>query len=71
MNKKEHLKQINNRLYYDNIRKNSLIEFDRNYIQRRLKLTEYVFMEMAKKKLQYLNAKNKFKSSLERIGKKE
>ena len=71
MNKQEHLKQINNRLYYDNIRKNSLIEFDINYIQRRLKLTEYVFMEMAKKKLQYLNAKNKFKSSLERIGKKE
>ena len=71
MNKQEHLKQINNRLYYDNIRKNNLIEFDRNDIQRRLKLTEFVVMERAKKQLKYMNAKNKFKSSLERIRKKE
>lgn len=71
MNKQEHLKQINNRLYYDNIRKNNLIEFDRNDIQRKLKLTEFVVMERAKKKLQIQMAKNRFISFLDRIKNKE
>ena len=70
MNKQEHLKQINNRLYYDNIRKNNIMEFDRNDIQRKLKLTEFVVMEMAKKKLQILKAQNEFKNILELIKKK-
>ena len=67
MNKQEHLKQINNRLYYDNIRKNNLIEFDRNDIQRRLKLTEFVVMERAKKKLLLQKAKDTFMNSLDKI----
>jgi hypothetical protein len=58
MNRQEHLKQINNRLYYDNIRKNNLIEFDRNDIQKKLKLTEFVVMERAKKILLLQKAKN-------------
>ena len=71
MNKQEHLKQINNRLYYDNIRKNNLIEFDRNDIQRKLKLTEFVVMERAKKKLQFQKANNSFINILDRLKKKE
>ena len=71
LNKQEHLKKINNRMYYDKLRKNNLVEFDRNDIQRKLKLTEYIVMERAKKKLLYQKVKNVFKSSLENIGKKE
>ena len=71
MNKQEHLKKINYRMYYDKLRQNNLVEFDRNDIQRKLKLTEYIIMERAKKKLLYQKAKNIFKSSLENLGKKE
>ena len=70
MNKQEHLKQINNRLYYDIIRKNNLIEFDRNDIQRKLKLTEYVVMERSKKKLMFQNVKNTITNILKTIKKK-
>ena len=69
INKQEHLKKINNRLYYDNIRKNNLLEFDRNDIQRKLKLTEFVVMERAKKILLLQKAKNKFISRLDKINK--
>ena len=71
MNKQEHLKQINNRLYYDNIRKNNMMEFDRNDIQRKLKLTEFVVMERAKKKLLFQKAKNNIIDILKRIKKKD
>ena len=64
MNKQEHLRQINNRLYYDNIRKNNLIEFDRNDIQRKLKLTEFVVMQRAKKKLFIQKIKNKYMNTI-------
>ena len=69
-NKQEKLKEINNRLYYDIIRKHNLAEFDRVDIQRKSKLTEFVVMEMAKKKLQLLKAQNEFKNILELIKKK-
>ena len=71
INKQEHLKQINNRMYYDNIRKNNMIEFDRNDIQRKLKLTEFVVMERAKKKLKFQNIKNTFVNILKNIKKNE
>ena len=71
INKQEHLKKINNRMYYDKLRKNNMVEFDRNDIQRKLKLTEYIVMERAKKKLLYQKVKNAFKSSLENLNKKE
>ena len=71
MNKQEHLKQINNRLYYDNIRKNNMMEFDRNDIQRKLKLTELVVMERAKKKLLFQKAKNNIVDILQKIKKKD
>ena len=71
MNKQEHLKQINNRLYYDNIRKNNMMEFDRNDIQRKLKLTELVVMERAKKRLLFQKAKNNIIDVLKRIKKKD
>ena len=48
-----------------------MVEFDRNDIQRKLKLTEYIVMERAKKKLLYQKVKNAFKSSLENLNKKE
>jgi hypothetical protein len=70
MNKQEHLKRINNRMYYDKLKKNNMVEFDRNDIQRKLKLTEYIVMERAKKKLLYQKVTNAFKSSLENLGKK-
>ena len=70
MNRQEHLKQINNRLYYDNIRKNNLIEFDRNDIQKKLKLTEFVVMERAKKILLLQKAKNTFMKVLNESTKK-
>ena len=69
VNKQEHIKKINNRLYYDIIHKKNLMEFDRNDIQRKLKLTELIVMERAKKKLLYQKAEENFKSSLEKIGK--
>ena len=69
INKKEHLKKINDRLYYDYIRKNNLMELDRDYIQRKLKLTEFVVMERAKKNLLYEKVRNNFINSLESIGK--
>ena len=65
INKQEHLKKINNRMYYDKLRKNNIAEFDRNDIQRKLKLTEYIVMERAKKKLLYQKVKN----ILENLGK--
>ena len=64
INRQEHLKQINNRLYYDNFRKKNLIEFDRNDIQRKLKLTEFVVMQRAKKKLFIQKVKNKYMNTI-------
>lgn len=67
MNKQEKLKEINNRMYYDIIRKHNLVEFDRIDIQRKSKLTEFVVMEMAKKKYMLENAKNNYVSILKKI----
>jgi len=69
VNKQDYIKKINNRLYYDIIRKNNLNEFDRNDIQRKMKLTELIVMERAKKKLLYEKAEEDFKNSLKKIGK--
>jgi len=69
INKQEQIKKINNRLYYDIIQKKNLIEFDRNDIQRKMKLTEFVVMERAKKKMLFQKVEEKFKSSLEKNGK--
>ena len=69
VNKQEQIKKINNRLYYDIIQKKNLMEFDRNDIQRKMKLTELIVMERAKKKLLYQNLEENFKSSLEKISK--
>ena len=69
VNKQEQIKKINNRLYYDIIQKKNLMEFDRNDIQRKMKLTELIVMERAKKKILFQKAEENFKSSLENIGK--
>ena len=66
-NKQEKLKEINNRLYYDIIRRHNLAEFDRVDIQRKLKLTEFVVMERAKKKYLFENAKNNYVNILKKI----
>ena len=63
----EKLKEINKRLYYDNIKGYNLDEFDRNDIQRTLKLTEFVVMERAKKKYLFRSAKNNYTSIIKRI----
>ena len=65
--KEEKLKEINKRLYYDNIKGYNLDEFDRNDIQRTLKLTEFVVMERAKKKYLFRSAKNNYTSIIKRI----
>ena len=66
-NKQEKLKEINNRLYYDIIRRHNLAEFDRVDIQRKLKLTEFVVMERAKKRYLFENAKNNYVNILKKI----
>ena len=66
-NKQEKLKEINNRLYYDIIRKYNMAEFDRTDIQRKLKLTEFVFMERAKKKYLFESAKSNYVTVLKKI----
>ena len=69
--KQEHIKNINNRLYYNKFRNNNAMEYDINDIQRKLKLTEFIVMERAKKQMILQNTDINFKSSLEKIGKKE
>lgn len=66
-NMHEKLKEINNRLYYDIIRKHNLAQFDRVDIQRKLKLTEFVVMQRAKKKYLFENAKNNYTTILKKI----
>lgn len=51
INKQNHLKKINNRLFYNIIKKNKSEIFDRDEIQKNSKLTEYIVMERAKKYL--------------------
>ena len=68
-NRQEKLKEINNRLYYDIFRKNNSAEFDRVDIQRKTKLTEFVVMEMAKKKYLFENVQNNYVNILKRINK--
>ena len=68
-NRQEKLKEINNRLYYDIFRKNNSAEFDRVDIQRKTKLTEFVVMEMAKKKYLLENVQNNYVNILKRINK--
>ena len=68
-NRQEKLKEINNRLYYDIFRKNNSAEFDRVDIQRKTKLTEFVVMEMAKKKYLFENVQNNYVNILKRIKK--
>ena len=51
INKQEHLKNINNRLFYNIIKKNKSEIFDRDEIQKNSKLTEFIVMERAKKYL--------------------
>ena len=50
-NKQEQLKQINNRLFYNIVNKNKINNIDREEIQKNSKLTEFIFMERAKKYL--------------------
>lgn len=65
--KMEKLKEINNRLYYDIIRRHNLAEFDRNDIKKKFKLTEFVVMERAKKKFLFESAKNNYVTILKKI----
>ena len=51
INKQNYLKKINNRLFYNTIKKNKSEIFDRDEIQKNSKLTEYIVMERAKKYL--------------------
>ena len=55
--KKDQLKEINNRLYYNMIRKKNARELDREDIQKKLKLTEFVVLERSKKNLIFQDAK--------------
>ncbi len=63
LDKLDHLKKINDRLYYDNFKKSRLMEFDRNDIKKKLKLTEFVVMQRAKKLLLFQKVKESLDDS--------
>ena len=49
--KQERIKNINNRMYYNNITKKNMKDYDLNDIRKNLKLTEFIVMKRGKQKL--------------------
>ena len=49
--KQELIKNINNRMYYNNITKKNMKDYDLNDIRKNLKLTEFIVMKRGKQKL--------------------
>ena len=58
INKQKHLNEINQRMYYNSILRNS--EMEMKDIKRRNKLTEFIILERAKKKLELEEKKKMF-----------
>ena len=58
-NRYKHIREINDRMYYNNIQKRLTDQNFTDEIRRKLKLTEYIIVERAKKKM-ILNQFNKF-----------
>lgn len=58
-NRSQHIQQINDRMYYNNIKKRLNDQNFTDEIRRKLKLTEYIIVQRAKKKM-ILNQFNKF-----------
>ena len=58
-NRSQHIQEINDRMYYNNIKKRITDQNFTDEIKRKLKLTEYIIVQRAKKKM-FLNQFNKF-----------
>ena len=58
-NRQKHIKEINDRMYYNNLKKKYLAQGFSDEIKRKLKLTEYIIVQRAKKKM-FLEQFNKF-----------
>ena len=50
-NRQKHIKEINDRMYYNNMKKKYLDQGFSDEIKRKLKLTEYIIVQRAKKKM--------------------
>ena len=66
-NRTKHIREINDRMYYNNMKKKFKDQGYNNEIKRKLKLTEYIIVQRAKKKIfleqfNIFNKMNKFKS---------
>ena len=66
-NKSQHIREINDRMYYNNLKKKYQMQGFNDEIKRKLKLTEYIIVQRAKKKIfleqfNIFNKMNKFKS---------
>ena len=58
-NRSQHIQEINDRMYYNNLKKRLTDQNFTDEIRRKLKLTEYIIVQRAKKKMA-LNQFNKF-----------
>ena len=58
-NKSQHIREINDRMYYNNLKKKYQMQGFNDEIKRKLKLTEYIIVQRAKKKF-FLEKFNKF-----------
>ena len=58
-NRQKHIKEINDRMYYNNLKKKYMDQGFSDEIKRKLKLTEYIILQRAKKKM-FLEQFNKF-----------
>ena len=58
-NRQKHIKEINDRMYYNNLKKKYMDQGFSDEIKRKLKLTEYIIVQRAKKKM-FLEQFNKF-----------
>ena len=67
--KKKSLLKINDRMYYNNIKKNIFEEYDLDDITKNLKLTEYIFLQRARKALSLKKEKEKYSDIMNGIPK--
>ena len=58
-NRSQHIQEINDRMYYNNIKKRLTDQNFTDEVKRKLKLTEYIIVQRAKKKM-IMNQFNKF-----------
>ena len=57
-NRQLHIKHINERMYYDNVRKRNNVQSYTDEIRRKLKLTEFIIVQRTKRKLFYQKGNN-------------